>query len=83
MGTRSLVAITCTAITTTDSYNATWAASAVSGSVSGTCATGYSGTVTRACTGTTTQPGTWGSVSGGCARTYRMLRAPIWQADPA
>ena len=62
-------AITCPAITTADSSNATFAESTVSGTVTGTCLAGYTGVATRACTGTSTQPGTWGAVLSSCSRT--------------
>ena len=61
--------ITCPAITVADSSNATWPASAVGASVAGTCLPGYTGTPTRPCVGTTTQPGTWSAATTGCTRT--------------
>jgi len=61
--------VTCAAVTTAASGTgwATWSLSSITGSVSGTCASGYSGSPTRACTNSSGS-GVWGSISSACTR---------------
>jgi hypothetical protein len=63
-------AITCPALTSADASNATFAESPVAATVTGTCLPGYAGTATRACTGTDSQPGTWGPPLSSCTPVY-------------
>jgi hypothetical protein len=73
MGYDRWAAITCPAITTPSASTgfATYASSPVSATpVEGVCQPGYSGVVTRLCTGSSTQPGTWDTPVGACARTH-------------
>jgi hypothetical protein len=71
-------AITCPALTSADASNATFAESPVAATVTGTCLPGYAGTATRACTGTDSQPGTWGPPLSSCTRTRRRARETAW-----
>ena len=48
--------------------NAAWPESNAGDEVEGTCLPGYEGTIVRSCIGTTTSPGTWGSIDGSCER---------------
>lgn len=59
-------AIKCPAIAA--EANAAWPESNAGDEVEGTCLPGYEGTIVRSCTGTTTSPGTWGSIDGSCER---------------